>query len=478
MARHWLNRRQFLAGISALTGYGSMPAPSPAAGGLPVSINVQPDRILGTTPADFLGFGYEISSVALPEKLSAGNRALLPFFRTLGPKGVIRIGGNTSDYSIWSPNGQAAALPKATVTNRASIRTLGTFLHATGWDLIWGLNLGHGTPELGADQGAEVAAAAGAHLRGIEIGNEPDLFARIGHRPPGYGYPEFHADFQRFSAALRRRVPGVPLAGPDIAISPDWVTFLARDEGANLKLLTAHYYATGPPENPAATVENLLKTDEGFMRMLGQLRGASKSSGVPYRMVELNSCFGGGKPGLSDTFASALWGLDLMFALALSGGSGINWETGQNHLGKISSYSPIGDDERGNYSARPLYYALLAFARAGIGRRVEVSCNASEINLKSYGVLDSAGHVWLTVINKDLARSADITVRSQREFSSGQLFTLTAPAIDSKTEVTLAGAGVSAQGQWDSPRPEHVRVVRGVFDLRIAARTAALVRLV
>ena len=333
---------------------------------------------------------------------------MLPFIRTLGPRGVIRVGGNTSDYSIWSPNGQAAALPKATVTNRPSIRNLGTFLHATGWDLIWGLNLGHGTPESDADQAAEVAAAAGERLLSIEIGNEPDLFARIGHRPAGYGYPEFHADFRRFAAALHKRLPGAPLAGPDIAISPDWVTFLARDEGRNLRLLTAHYYATGPPENPAATIENLLKTDDGFMRMLGQLREASKSSGVPYRMVELNSCFGGGKPGLSDTFASALWGLDLMFALASTGGAGINWETGQNHLGAISSYSPIGDDERGNYSARPLYYALLAFAQAGIGQRVQVSCNAPGINLKSYGVRNTTGDVWLTIINKDLVSPADV----------------------------------------------------------------------
>src|ERR1700730_16008403 len=137
MAKRGLGRRRLLPGLTAVTAYGSMPRLSRAGDARPATIHLRPDEILGITPRDFLGFGYEISSVALIETLSARNQALLPFIRNLGPRGVIRVGGNKSDYAIWSPNGQAAALPKATVTNRASIRELGTFLHATGWDLIW-----------------------------------------------------------------------------------------------------------------------------------------------------------------------------------------------------------------------------------------------------------------------------------------------------------------------------------------------------
>ena len=58
---------------------------------------------------------------------------------------------------------------------------------------------------------------------------------------------------------------------------------------------------------------------------------------------------GGGRPGVSDTMAGALWVLDYMFTLAQYGCAGVNTETGVNQLDFISSYSPIGDDEHGHH---------------------------------------------------------------------------------------------------------------------------------
>ena len=103
---------------------------------------------------------------------------------------------------------------------------------------------------------------------------------------------------------------------------------------------------------------------------------------VPYRIVEINSGFGGGKADGSDTFASALWGLDLMFKLARADGAGLNMETGVNHLGWISRYTPIDSDDQGHYVARPLYYGMLAFALASRGRLIAVESDASGINFK------------------------------------------------------------------------------------------------
>jgi hypothetical protein len=65
--------------------------------------------------------------------------------------------------------------------------------------------------------------------------------------------------------------------------------------------------------------------------------------------------------------ASALWVLDYHFTLAANGCSGANMETGVNQLGFVSSYSPIGDDGHGHYSARPEYYGMLAFSHAARG---------------------------------------------------------------------------------------------------------------
>ena len=69
-------------------------------------------------------------------------------------------------------------------------------------------------------------------------------------------------------------------------------------------------------------------------------------------MCETNSFYGGGKDGVSNSFAAALWTLDYLLVLASYGCAGVNMETGVNHLGKISYYSPISDDLNGNYGPR------------------------------------------------------------------------------------------------------------------------------
>ena len=75
--------------------------------------------------------------------------------------------------------GEAKSLPKGTVTNEANLRELGTFLDATGWRLIWGLNLGSDKLDNAVEQARAVAGIMGDKLIALEIGNEPDLFGRV-----------------------------------------------------------------------------------------------------------------------------------------------------------------------------------------------------------------------------------------------------------------------------------------------------------
>jgi len=443
-----------------------------------VHVTVDPNRQLGRTPDDFLGFGYEISSVAVKGLLAANNHKLLRYYGNLGPHGVVRIGGNTADFSTWSPNGQAVSAPKATVTNRDVIADLGAFLRASRWKLIWNLNLGSGTAESAADQAVAIADAAKDRLLCFQIGNEPDLFARSGHRAGGFDYAAYHQEFSHFASVLRKRLPDAPLAGPDVATATAWVSSFANDEGKNIKLLTEHYYRAGQRQ-PAATIENLLHTDSRFVNMLEALRAASHRFGTPYRLVELNSFSGGGKPGVSDTFASALWALDLLFTLSSYDGAGLNLETGLNQLGFVSPYSPIFDDEHGNLSARPSYYAMLAFSMAGIGTRVQTDTTSPGINLTSYGVSDGKGHTWITLINKDVDQKARVTINSLSKVKSAELIGLKAPSFDAKAGVTLAGAEVSPDGHWRAKDIEKLKLVaNGEITVEVQPASVSLVRLI
>jgi hypothetical protein len=167
-----VQRRTFLAG-SLLAAW----QPGVIAGAdQVVAVAVDIDRRIGTIAADFIGLGYEISSVAIPGLLSAANRTYVQLVRNLSREGVIRVGGNTSDDASYAPDQRAVSATKGTVVNDAMLQQFGSFLQATNWKLIWGLNLGSGDERQAAAEAKTVAGAAHGLLLAFEIGNEPDLF--------------------------------------------------------------------------------------------------------------------------------------------------------------------------------------------------------------------------------------------------------------------------------------------------------------
>jgi hypothetical protein len=275
---------------------------------------------------------------------------------------------------------------------------------------------------------------------------------------------------------LHNRLPGAPLAGPDVAGATQWVKSFADDEGKHIKLLTHHYYRAGQRQ-PAATFENLLHTDPRLIDILKQLRADSQACGVPYRIVEINSFSGGGKPGISDTFTSALWALDFLFTLSAYDGAGLNLETGLNQLGFVSSYSPIFDDQQGHFTARPTYYAMLAFALAGRGTRIYADVNAFGANVTGYAVLDNNQHPWVTIINKDPAKKVRARINTTSGFRSAEIMRLTAPSYDAKSDTTLAGSKVSPEGQWKPRELEKLKQTSGSVVLNLDPASAALAKL-
>jgi hypothetical protein len=431
-------------------------------------VTVRPDQSLGSIAPGFLGLGYEISSVAKSGLLSGTNTIYVELIRNLSTQGVIRIGGNTADYASYSPNAAVVSAPKSTVINDVALRQLGSFLDATGWKLIWGLDLGKGSVADALAEAKAVQRIAGSKLLAFEIGNEPDLFSHEKHRSLNYGYEDWLADYRRYKTALREQLPGIPFAGPDVAGKTDWVTRFGSDEGKDIVLLTHHYYREG--QNPTSTIQKLLGADPKLGPQLETLRTASRSCGAPYRICEVNSFSGGGRPGVSDTMAAALWALDYMFTLATYGCSGVNMETGVNQLDFISSYSPIAEDERGNLSAKPEYYGMLAFQLGGKGELLRTETDPSSSVIKAYAAREGGGTLTLTVINKsESAVSSEVTIVGLSRSGQASVIRLTAPAIDAKTDVTLGGANVASTGTWKAVSSERLAVSGGRFRLKVPA---------
>jgi hypothetical protein len=439
-----------------------------------VKIRIDCKRVLGPISPGFIGFGYETSAVAQANYFSDKNATLVRLYRNLSSRGLVRIGGNISDHAKYVADGAAAVRSEKSVTviNRANLLDFAAFLQATGWKAMWGLNLGTGSRQEAAQEAVAVEGILADHLHSFEIGNEVDLHS--GYKPVLKDYPAYHAAYLDYKAAIRAALPRAAFSGPDAG--GNYVSSFAASEARDMKLLTTHYYR-GWAGDPKSTIEKLLQPDEGWEQRSRKLQQIGKENNLSFRINEVNSFSGGGKPGVSDTFASALWCLDYMFRLASYGCDGVNMETDINQLAFISHYSPIVHDAAGHCSARPEYYGMLAFAMAGKGDLLKIELEKSDINLTAYAAKDEKGSLGLTVINKDLSRDARVEVSLPNGFATAGAFRLTAPAVESKTQITFAGKEVSADGTWTPGAPENVVIKDGNAHCSVAHASAVVLRI-
>ncbi len=448
------------------------PAPAAEPPANVVTLQVDPQTVVSPIAPDFMGLGYETSATAQPGYFSAQNHELVRLYRQLSPHGLIRIGGNISDHTRYVPDGPPIVNPEERLTtiNQTCLRDLAAFARATGWQVMWGLNLGTGSPAEAVTEARAVTAALGGTLHSFEIGNEVDL------QPHFKNYAAYYAAYQQFRTALRTALPQARLSGPDVAGNLHWVLAFAQTEGHDVQLLTHHYYRSGASD-PNATLACLLAPDARWADRLDQLHAASQAQGVGYRINEVNSFSGGGKTNVSDTFGAALWCLDCLFVLAAHGCAGVNLETDINQHAWLSHYSPILHDASGHCHACPEYYGLLAFALAGQGDLVKLTLAPGNLNLTAYATKRPEGALWLTIINKDLAQDADVTVTLPAGFASGAAFRLSAPSATSQAQVTLAGAEVSAAGEWSPRLAEPIAIHSSSIHLPVPHASAVVLQL-
>lgn len=480
-----MNRRELLRAGAATCALSGIPSWIGAQSASPatVTLSIDPAGEKINIPDDFTGLSYEAAQLAHPEYFSAKNRNLVGLVKRLGPKGVLRIGGNTSDFDIWTkqsvtlsatersaPVGPDAGLNigKTTKVTPEAVDELLTFLEATGWSLIYGINLGHGTPELAAEEAAYVTERIGNRLLALQIGNEADLYFRNGMRSAQYGYTDYFTEWRRFADAICKQTPKAPLAGPDVGNHIDWVESFSK-QAQGMKMLTSHYYAEGPPSNPASNIDRLLRPHEKNRDNMLRLVAVGKAANVPYRMAEGNSCYHGGKEGVSDVFASALWGADYMMSMAQWGVVGVNF-----HGGGQGFYTPIAGGGAQPFVARPLFYGMLFFREFAHGSIIPVKLDAGDSNVSAYASLSSARKLQVAIINKDQTRDfkIDLSVRGLR--GAARCLALCAPAIDSTRGVTLGGAAVTKDGSWIPKEQERLQAKNGRMTVDVAKVSASL----
>jgi hypothetical protein len=255
--------------------------------------------------SDFIGLSYESAILAAADYFTPDNGSILGLIRSLGRNGVMRIGGDTSARTVWRADAKAITSDSFVITPK-SIDQLAAAMRILGWKLIYGLNLAGGTPEEAAEEAAYVSRAIGSHLLAFQIGNEPDGFGRWTLPLKTYDAAAFVAEWRRFHKAIRARVRDAPFAGPDVATATDWVASFAERDPKGLVLLTHHYYADGPAGAAHVTLPKLLHSEDRLVPVLQKLARYSRAYGLPYRIVETNSVYDEGQPGVSDTWRGAV----------------------------------------------------------------------------------------------------------------------------------------------------------------------------
>lgn len=468
-----MNRRDFLSVVAGAVSALPRRAQAQAAPVVEASLTIDDAHRGPMIARDVMGLSYESAVLASPDYFSPTNRSVVGLIRGLGTGGVLRLGGNTSERTFWQvardvPNGERDG--ERYVITPAAIDALAACLDQVDWRLIYGLNLARGTPDAAGEEAAYVAGAVGPRLLAFQIGNEPDGFSRwSGERATPYDVSDYISEWRQFQAAIRARLPNAPFAGPAIAGDAHWIRPFVAATRDSLVLVTRHYYADGPAHAPYISLKRLLDSAPKIEPILAEARAIGRQFGLPFRIGEMNSIFMEGQPGVSDAFASALWGAELMFQVAAAGGAGVNV-----HTGDAKAYTPIGPGLNGWHAPRPLYYGMRLFREAAIDAALlPARLTAPGLNMAAYAMRAADGSLRVCLINKDVAGGARVAINAGRGFESASVIRLTAPSVAATTDVTLGGSPIDDFGDWSPKQPEPLQRGDGVI-VTVPAGSAAL----
>lgn len=480
-------RRTFLSGAAAFAALAVRPALVWSQAAMPLRFSIDPSHQLATMPLNFTGLSYESAQLGHPEFFSKNNKQLIGLIRRLGTQGVLRIGGNTAEYTTWSSDDADAAKnhtplamgpdagtasKTASILTPLAIRNLNDFVEAIGWRVIYGLNLRRGTPENAAAEAKYVAATLGSKLICFQIGNEPDMNHADGAKDR-WSFDYYYPLWQKYRAAVLEAVPHARFAGPDIAKEYSWITAMASKK-PEIEFLSGHYYAEGPPADPKMTLEYLLhRGNDPASGEIAIVQAATKVLGKPFRMTEGNSCFHGGKPGVSDTVASSLWSADYMLQVAQAGYIGVNL-----HGGGVGLYTPIAGSLEDGFMARPVYYGMLLAEHFAGSTLVSTSLSAQSGSQNVTGFAAASGRgLKLALFNKAPDAVSIAISGLPHSKPKGDVTLMHGLAIDAKEGVTFGGSAVGPDGSF-SPKPQlAVTIQHGEGLLTLPGYTAAYIEL-
>ena len=445
-------------------------------------------------PSSFLGISTEYWSLPLFERDTRVFERVLSLLHVAGDGPLIlRIGGDSADHSFYYKRWRRMPdwVYELTPGYLARLKAL---VERDRVKLIVDLNLVTDTPVVAATWARAAETSLHGSIIGFEIGNEPDLYVRrywattISRSPLESRFlpleltpPTYVQDFAAYAQALGENAPDVPLDGPAVAhtrVGMPYIRALIQDQRPELGMVTGHLYPYSAcvknPRSPSyPSVPRILSREAAsdFGTHIASAVATAHAAGLKFRLTEFNSVTCGGKPGVSNTFATALWAPDALFNAMRAGADGANL-----HVFALAVNAAFAINQAG-LEARPLLYGLLMFTRT-LGPQaqlVKVHMTAPRsLNLSAWAVRVKNGILHVLLIDKS-SRSVRVDLRLPAS-AAASIQRLLAPSPYSRSGVTLNGQQLNYAGRWTGRPPTRTipHLARGYF-VTIAGRSAALV---
>ena len=341
-------------------------APDP----LQATLTLAPDAGTTAVPTSFFGISTEYRALPQFERDTPAFERMLSLLHVPGDGPlVLRVGGDSADHSFWYPRWRRMPQWAFELTPRYLAR-LGELVRRDHMKLIVDLNLLTDTPFTAAAwaRAAETSLPHGS-IVGFEIGNEPDLYSRrywlatIASSPfasrtlPLELTPATYVqDFAAYAHVLAVDSPDIPLVGPAVAhprVSLPFISTLIQDQRPELGMVTGHLYPYSacvkrPRSSSFPTVAKLLsrRATSAFAIDVASAVATAHAAGLKFRLTEFNSVTCGGKPGVSNTFATALWAPDALFTAMRAGVDGANLHVRPNAINAAFSIDQSGLEPR------------------------------------------------------------------------------------------------------------------------------------
>jgi hypothetical protein len=343
---------------------------------------------------------------------------------------VIRLGGQGGDRVWWPiphvrrPGGVSDTLSPRWIL---AARRLAAALHAR-YQLQ--INLEADSERIARVEADHLYHGLGrSDIAEWEIGNEPELYKSIpwyweidGRRLPWYadrGTPlyargeDYGAD--QFIAQWReweRLLPGgIPVAGPDLVRTtwlPSFAEMLTRR--SRLRAIDVHAYpvikcVTDPssPQYPSISHLLTLNASRGLLAGSEADIGLAHGDGASFVLDEVGPDSCGGSAAISDSMASALWAIDMLFSMDRAGVDAVDLH---NLPGTVNALFDL-DRRHGRWQARvlPFYLGALLFAEgAPPGSRLLSASDSDQAALRTWATVGADGTVRVTLVNDGLSR--------------------------------------------------------------------------